>query len=75
MLNEKQLTAAEVKALPVGTEVTLHGYDRRGNHVRRDCTIVQSGKTKKLRSFDWYRGETKIESIVDRPRKWYTVRE
>ena len=61
--NKKELTAEQVKKLPVGTAVTLHSFDRSGNHVTLNMDVVQSGKKKVLVAYDWYRG-TKIEKPI-----------
>ena len=52
--NYKKLTAEEVKGLPVGTEVVLHGRDRHGYSTELTCEVVQEeGKrAKQLRYFD-----------------------
>lgn len=52
--NQKKLTAEEVKALPVGTKVTLHGRDRHGYSTELMCEVVQEAgkRVKQLRYFD-----------------------
>lgn len=52
--DEKVLTAAEVKKLPVGTKVTIIGADRRGECTRQECTVAQSYKTKVLRWMSFF---------------------
>lgn len=59
---EKELTAAEVRALPVGTKVTVHGHDKYGYPTHLPCEIVQrrTGQGKELRYttyFDFERME------------------
>lgn len=68
---EKKLTAAEVKKLPVGSAVVLHGCDRYGCHTTLDCTVIQSGKSKVLayRDVDYLQS---TKPIRDYPNKYYT---
>ena len=47
-----KLTAAQVRALPVGSPVDLHGRDRHGYSTVLHCEVVQSGK-KKVLAYDW----------------------
>lgn len=65
---KKELTAAEVKKLPVGTRVVLHNFDRYGNHNMLDLTVTQSGKKKILTARDFYgnRIEKPIRTETDR---------
>lgn len=44
---EKELTAKEVRALPVGTKVTVHGHDRYGYPTRLTCTIMEKLRGRK----------------------------
>jgi hypothetical protein len=69
--DEKVLTAAEVKKLPVGTKVTIVGADRRGECYRRECTVAQSYKTKVLRWITLY--ESGFYPIRDIPSKRYLL--
>ena len=67
------LTIDQVKDLPVGSKVTLNGYDRRGNHTILECTVVQSGRKKVLEYVDrsnYFQIRTK--DIKNYPNKWYT---
>lgn len=65
---KKELTAAEVKKLPVGTRVVLHSFDRYGNHNMLDLVVTQSGKKKILTAHDYYgtRIEKPIRTETDR---------
>lgn len=64
----KELTAEQVKKLPVGSKVTLNSFDRRGNHVALDLTVTQSGKSKILTACDFYGNkiEKKIRKETER---------
>ena len=66
-----KLSAAEVRELPIGAKVTLHGRDRRGYSTKLECAIVQSARSKTLayRDID---GLTKTKPIRDYPNKYYT---
>lgn len=68
------LTAEQVKDLPVGAAVVLHGVDRRGFHTMLDCTVIKSQKTKKLSYFDRTVGFTKVITIreLDGKQRYYT---
>ena len=52
--NELKLTADEVKKLPAGVTVTVHGRDRRGYSTELICEVVHtaSGKSRQLRYYD-----------------------
>lgn len=70
--NEKdKLTAAQVRALPVGTRVDLHGYDRYGIPQWLECTVAQSGK-KKVLTYREVDGTRAVKAIKDYPNKYYT---
>lgn len=64
----KELTAEEVRKLPVGTKVILHHFDRYGAHAALELEIVQSGKKKILVAYDWNgtRIEKPIRTATDR---------
>ena len=66
------LTADQVKQLPVGSKVTLHGCDRYGMHTQLECEIVQSGKKKLLKYLDVAQFWVKTKPIRDYPNKYYT---
>lgn len=70
-----RLTAEEVKALPAGSAVVMHGVDRRGIHTMLDCTVVNSYKTKKLEYFDKSVGFSKVISVrtLDGKDRYYTL--
>lgn len=50
----KELTAEQVRKLPVGTKVLRHNFDRYGDHVELELTVTQSGKKKILTTRDYY---------------------
>lgn len=52
--NEMKITAEEVRKLPGGVTVTVHGRDRRGYSTELECEVVHttSGKSRQLRYFD-----------------------
>ena len=72
--DEKVLTAAEVKKLPVGTKVIIIGADRRGECTRQECTVSQSYKTKVLRCSSFFDYDTKFLPIRDNPNKRYVLK-
>ncbi len=69
----KKLTADEVKKLPVGTKILLHGRDRHGEATQLACMVTQSGKKKILtyRDTDGLR-ETKPIRQLDGVDHYYT---
>ncbi len=69
-----KLTAAEVRKLPVGTRVDLHGYDRRGTPQWLECTVAQSYR-KKVLSYRNPDGTKATKEIRDYPNKYYTLKE
>ena len=70
---KKHLTADEVKKLPVGTRIDLHGRDRHGYSTVIECTIVQSGKSKKLAYTDYYGARTVLPiRKIEGPIHYYT---
>ena len=73
MATEK-LTAAQVRKLPVGTRVDLHGFDRHGIPTWLECTVVQSYRKKVLEYRD-VDGMKTTKNIRDYPNKYYTVKE
>ena len=64
----KELTAEQVKKLPVGSSVIRHSFDRYGNHVELKLTVTQSGKKKILTTNDFFIGrvEKPISKETDR---------
>lgn len=52
--SERKISAEEVKKLPAGVTVTVHGRDRRGYSTELVCEVVHttSGKSRQLRYFD-----------------------
>ena len=66
-----KLSAAEVRELPIGAKVTLHGRDRRGYSTKLECAIVQSARSKALAYRD-VDGLTETKPIRDYPNKYYT---
>lgn len=68
------LTAAEVRALPVGSHVLLHSFDRYGAHCTVDLQVAQASPTSKrkmLTTVDYY-GTRIIKPITDRQNMCYT---
>lgn len=59
---KKELTAEQVRKLPVGTKVLLHSFDRHGEHHWMEMKIVNSGKKKILIANDFY-GNKIIKTI------------
>ena len=66
-----KLSAAEVRELPIGAKVTLHGRDRRGYSTKLECTIVKSARSKAL-AYRGVDGLTETKPIRDYPNKYYT---
>lgn len=60
--NKKELTAEQVRRLPVGTKVTIHSFDRYGAHTWTDTTVAKSGNKKILIASDYY-GNKIIKTI------------
>ena len=75
--NQKKLTAEEVKALPEGTPVVLHGRDRRGYSTELDCTVVKSQRSSVLRYWDRSSGMVKRMPVrtLDGVVHYYTIEE
>lgn len=48
----KELTAEEVRKLPVGTLVIRHSFDRYGTHQWREMAVMQSGHSHVLAYWD-----------------------
>ncbi len=44
----KELTAEQVRKLAPGTHIIRHSFDRYGAHQTRECSVVQSGRSKAL---------------------------
>jgi len=59
---EKELTAVEVRALPEGTKVTVHGHDKYGYPTRLSCELVKkrNGRGMELR-YTTYTGFERME--------------
>ena len=70
----RKLSAEEVKKLPVGTQVVIHKQDRHGEHVFQECKIIQYGKTKRLRYWDDWNGESYTYQIRDAENQAYTLK-
>lgn len=67
----KELTVKEVRELPIGTEVAVHGHDKYGYPTRLLCEIVETrgGRSKELRFSAW----DGFRRMPIRPGKTYTV--
>ena len=52
---EREISVKELRTLPVGTMVTVHGHDKYGYPTILKCEIVQAiqGRRKELRYTDW----------------------
>ena len=59
---KKELTAEQVRKLPVGTQVLLHHFDRSGEHVLLETTVAKSGNKKILLARDW-KGNRIVKTI------------
>ncbi len=71
--NLRKLTADEVKKLPSGTKILLHGRDRYGEATQLECTVAQSGKKKILTYWDVnMHRETKPIRQLDGVDRYYT---
>ena len=72
---QKKVTAAEVKALPEGTAVVLHGRDRRGYSTEIDCEVVKSKRSSALRYWDRTTGMVKRIPVrtLDGVVHYYTI--
>ena len=78
MINEARLktrnevSAEDLRRLPVGTIVIVHGFDRHGEHTQMECKIVSSGKGKALGySTAW--GPETIPIRKESDRRWYSL--
>ena len=69
---DRKIEPDELRKMPAGTKVILHGRDRRGWSTEQECQIVQSGKRKMLawRDVDM---SLKTKPITHYPNKWYEV--
>ena len=63
-----RLTAAEVRQLPVGSKIVIHGKDRKGNLTEASYTLVQSGRKKILKSGD---KELLIRDVPNKVYVWW----
>lgn len=72
MKTQERLNAAQVRQLPAGTQVIWHGRDRSGWSTQLACTVVQSGRSKKLAYTD-VDGLTETKPIRDLPNKYFTM--
>lgn len=59
---KKELTAEQVRKLPVGARIMLHSFDRHGEHHWMEMTIAKSGNKKILIANDFY-GNKIIKTI------------
>ncbi len=59
---KKELTAEQVRKLPVGVRIMLHSFDRHGEHHWMEMTIAKSGNKKILIANDFY-GNKIIKTI------------
>ena len=78
MVNETRLrtenaTAEELKRMPAGTKVTIHGFDRNGVHQMRPGVLVKGTKCT-LIQVDAADGFDYLPIRKESDRKWYSVR-
>lgn len=73
MIERRKVTAEEVRRMPVGTKVRIHGRDRRGYATTLDCTIVQYGKSKALSYLPCGYGGLKKIAKLDGEVHYYSV--
>ena len=71
---KKEITVKELRTLPIGTMVTVHGHDKYGYPTTLECEIVQAiqGRRKELRYTDWA-GD--FQRMPIRMNKKYTIEE
>ena len=66
------LTAEQVRKLEPGSQVWMHQcFGRQGEHIYVKATVVKSGKSKKLKMYDW-RGLAVFKDIVKKDNIAYT---
>ena len=72
-LRDYQIVSPEqIKKMPCGTKILIHGADRHGEHTILETIITQFGKHKMLRSYD-YGGERVMRPIKALAGKEYTL--
>lgn len=71
--NEKELTAEEVRRLPVGTTVIQHSFDRHGEHQQFEAQIAKRGKRSVLYRADFFLGPVYKEIKKETERMCYTL--
>ena len=54
----KKITASEVRELPEGARVRVHGRDRQGYSTELDCVVVRTKRGVGLAYSDYYGGRT-----------------
>lgn len=67
---EYEISVEDVKALPIGSRVNLHGNDKHGVHQWLKCTVAGMPQKKFLTYRD--QGFLKKCSIREYPGKYYT---
>lgn len=73
LAGKKVLTPAEVRKMEAGSSVWIHKcYGKRGEHVFVKATVIQYGKTRKLKYSDW-RGNMIIGDIKTAENIAYTA--
>lgn len=68
----KELTAAQVRKLPIGASVMVHSFDRWGNHQTREGKVIKSGKKTMLRFSNYWDGPEVKEIRKETDRMCYT---
>lgn len=71
--NAKELTAAQVRRLPVGTKVIQHSFDRYGVHQQFEAQISKCGKRSVLFRNDFYHGAITKKIAKETERMCYTI--
>lgn len=69
----KELTAKEIRKMPVGTVITVHSFDRWGAHQTCDMTVTAGKDGKKyLFARDYYGGLVRKPISKETDRRCYT---
>ena len=69
---QNEVSAEQLKKLPVGTIVIIHSFDRHGQYQTLDCKLIQSGK-KKVLSYDGYWGKELRPITKESNSRWYSL--
>lgn len=69
---EKELTAEEIRKLPIGTTVVKHSFDRYGAHQTLEMWVVQRGRSRALNYRDGYGMLQTVKIAKETDRMCYT---